>query len=57
MCPSKKLLNKYVGPFQITKIIEKQAYKLVLSKNWKIFSVFHVSFLKPYRQKANKESS
>ncbi len=46
---SKKLAQKYVGPFKIDKVISRVAYKLVLpSELGKLHDVFHVSMLKPH---------
>ena len=45
---SKKLDNKALGLFTITKEINEQAYKLSLPKSMQIHPVFHVSLLKPY---------
>ena len=44
---SKKLQDKFIGPFPIIKIIvPKTTYKIELPSNWKIHPVFHVSKLK-----------
>lgn len=53
--PSKKLADRYVGPFQITKIIGEQAYKLRLPEKWQIHPVFHVSLLEPYRRRHGED--
>ena len=42
---NKKLESKVFGSFQVLYIVEKQAYKLELSINWKIYNVFHMSLL------------
>jgi len=47
--PSKKLAHKNHGPFQIEKIISPFAVRLTLPKKGKIYNVFHVSLLEPYR--------
>src|SRR5579859_3918332 len=47
--PSKKLDFKCLRPFQITKRIGKQAYKLDIQQlGSSIHDVFHVSLLEPY---------
>ena len=36
---------KFFGLFQVFYLVEKQAYKLELTRKWKIYDVFHVSLL------------
>jgi hypothetical protein len=43
-----KLLPRYVGPFNITKVISNTSVKLELPELWRIHNVFHVSLVKPY---------
>ena len=45
--PSKKLSDKFDGPFPITKIINPHVYKLELLHDWTIHPVFHTNFLRP----------
>ena len=45
--PSKKLSDKFDGPFPITKIINPHVYKLELPHDWTIHPVFHTNLLKP----------
>ena len=47
--PSKKLDNKFHGPFRILKVIGEQAYRLELPATMHIHPVFHVSLLEPYK--------
>src|SRR3989440_8019729 len=50
-CSSKKLDNRFLGPFRIIEAIGKQAYWLNLLKAYsRIHSVFHVSLLESYRR-------
>ena len=51
---NKKLLEKFIGPFTIVKIIGKQAYKLDLPISLKIHPTFHVSLLEPYYEKGRE---
>ena len=44
--PSKKLSDKFDGPFLITKIISLHVYKLELFHDWTIHPVFYINFLK-----------
>ena len=48
--PSRKLADKYLGPFRVIEIMgaHQQAYKLELPERWKVHPVFHVSLLEPY---------
>ncbi len=43
---NRKLEPKFFGPFRVLHLVGKQAYKLELSKKWKIHNVFHMSLLK-----------
>ncbi len=46
---SKKLTNKFLKLFKIKKLINKNAYQLILFKSYKrIYSILHVSLLKLY---------
>ena len=45
---TKKLLDKYLGPYSITQVISDVAYKLDLQIRFRIHPVFHISKLKRY---------
>src|SRR5712675_935110 len=47
---SKKLAPKRVGPFRITKVISRVAFRLDLPSSWHIHDVFHASLLTPYHK-------
>jgi hypothetical protein len=50
--PSKKLDQKYKGPFKVKDVVSKQAYLLQLPKSYRcIYPVFHVSLLKKYTRR------
>ena len=54
---NKKLSHKYVEPFQIKDVMNKQTYHLVLSESyWQIHSVFHVSYLESYHKWLHDEN-
>lgn len=53
--PSKKLGEKYIGPFTILKMISPVAAKLDLPTTMKIHPVFHVSLLKKYQSRPEEE--
>lgn len=54
--PNRKLSDKYVGPFEITKVLSNgMAYELRLPPTWKIHNVFHVSLLEPYEDRGDNE--
>ena len=46
---NRKLLPKYVGPFEVVQVVGPVAYKLAMNPRWRIHPVFHVSLLEPYR--------
>jgi len=47
--PLKKLSPKLYGPFIVLEKKQSRAYKLEVSPRWKIYPVFHLSRLEPYR--------
>jgi hypothetical protein len=46
---SPKLLPKWIGPYEITEIINPVAFRLKLPETLKLHTVLHASLLKPYR--------
>ena len=42
---NRKFEAKFFGPFQILYLVRKQAYKLKLSRNWRIHDIFYLSLL------------
>ncbi|MBW0501713.1 hypothetical protein O181_041428 [Austropuccinia psidii MF-1] len=49
--PTKKLSERWLGPFEVLKTISSQAYHFKLPQKWKsVDPVFHVSLLEPVKQ-------
>ena len=40
---SRKLADKFVGPFRVLEHVGEVSFKLELPTNWRIHNVFHVS--------------
>lgn len=55
---SKKLSDKYLGPFKVVTVLgeHKQAYKIELPRDYRIHPVFHVSLLEKYRRRPGDDS-
>ena len=55
----KKLLPKFIGPYQVTEAIglpgKEVAFRLALPAQCRIHDVFHVSLLRPYKQPADEQ--
>ena len=49
--PSKKLDHKYIGPFQVEKMIGYLAVRLILPAEWRTHPTFHVSTIEPYTKR------
>jgi hypothetical protein len=47
---SRKLLPKWIGPFEVVQVVGPIAYKLKMNPGWRVHPVFHVSLLEPYRE-------
>lgn len=55
--PSKKMDQRYAGPFTVIERIGSQAYRLGLPAQWRrIHDVFHVSLLEPYHRREGQET-
>jgi hypothetical protein len=54
----KKLTDRYIGLFKVSKFISPNAYELKLFKIYRRFyRTFSISLLKPYSRKEGEESS
>jgi hypothetical protein len=53
--PKKKLGPKFVGPFRITDVVGKQAYRLALPTASKIHNVFYISLLEPFKERLGED--
>ena len=43
---ARKLAATWTGPFRVTEVVAKEAYRLGLPKQWLVHDVFHTSQLK-----------
>ena len=46
---TRSLSTKWLGPFTVTKVISRHAYKLDIPANYRLHNVIHTSLLKPFR--------
>jgi hypothetical protein len=53
---SRKLLPKWIGPFEVVQVVGPVAYKLKMNLGWRVHPVFHVSLLEPYREDGRVQS-
>ena len=53
----KKLFYKFTNSFKVINVVNAQTYRLKLSKQWRIHSVFHVSLLKLYHKNSSVVAS
>ncbi|NBK24827.1 MAG: hypothetical protein EOM68_22730 [Spirochaetia bacterium] len=52
---ARKLKPRYMGPFQVVKMVGAAAVQLALPKDWsRVHNVFHVSLVKPYQSDGSK---
>jgi hypothetical protein len=47
---SRKLLPKWIGPLEVVQVVGPLAYELKMNPSWRVYPVFHVSLLEPYRE-------
>jgi hypothetical protein len=45
---NRKLLPKWIGPFEVVQVVEPVAYELKMNPGWRVYPVFHVSVSEPY---------
>ena len=53
--PSKKLSDRFLGPFEVVSLRGRQAYELKLPTQWRIHPVFHVSLLEKFIGRSGAE--
>ena len=54
--PYKKLTDRYIKPFKITKTVGLNIYQLKLPEQYrKLYKTFHISLFKTYIRKAGEE--
>lgn len=54
---SKKLADKFLGPFEVLKVVGQNAYTLALPKKYgRLHDTFHVSLLEPYHRREGQET-
>ena len=54
--PNRKLSDRYISPFEITKVLSNgMAYELRLPLTWKIYNVFYISLLELYKDRGDNE--
>jgi hypothetical protein len=46
----RKLLPKWIGPFEVVQVVGPVLYKLKMNPGWRVHPVFHVSLLETYRE-------
>ena len=54
---NRNLDAKFFGPFQVLYPVGKQAYKLELPRNWRIYNLFHVLLLEQDNIRREQEFS
>jgi hypothetical protein len=45
---NRKLLPKWIGPFEVVQVVGPIAYKLKINPGWRVHPMFHVSLLELY---------
>jgi hypothetical protein len=54
--PYKKLTDRYIGPFKMSKSIGPNAYELELPKTYeRLYRTFSISLLKPYSRREGEK--
>jgi hypothetical protein len=46
----RKLLPKWVGPFEVVQVVGPVAYKLKMNYGWRVHPLLHVSYLESYKK-------
>jgi hypothetical protein len=53
---SRKLLPKWIGPFEVVQVVGPVAYKLKINPGWRVHPVFHILLFEPYRKNGRVQS-
>jgi hypothetical protein len=48
---SRKLLPKWIGPFEVVQVVGPVAYKLKMNPGRRVHPVFHISLIEPYKER------
>jgi hypothetical protein len=54
---SRKLLPKWIGPFEVVQVVGPVAYKLKINPGWRVHPVFYVLLFEPYREDGRVQPS
>jgi hypothetical protein len=52
---SRKLLPKWIGPFEVVQVVGPVAYELKMNPGWRVHPVFYVSLLELYKEDGQVE--
>jgi hypothetical protein len=52
----RKLLPKWIGPFEVVQVVGPVAYKLKTNPGWRVHPMFHILLLEPYWEDGRVQS-
>ena len=53
--PAKKLMERYVGPYEIEEVVSKNAVKLKLPASMRIYLVVNINWVARYREPVREQ--